>query len=619
MRIGTMIGDAVERLPFIDEPIRRMRTFCRTRKQRRSITNAARQHAVYAEWAREHDTPTASDLVIMRQSSRSWSHEPLISVVMPVFNTAPQILEEAIQSVRDQAYECWELCIADDVSTAPHVRTILERHAATDPRIKVCYRTSRGNISRASNSALELATGEFAALVDHDDILPPQALYWVAEAINRHPDAALLYSDEDKIDDHGRRFHPYFKCDFNHELLLAQNMVSHLGVYRRDLIVALGGFRPEYDGSQDHDLALRVVAAAGRNRVVHIPRVLYHWRAMPGSTAVSMDEKQYCVDAARRAVSAHLVQVGRDGTVEPVAEAPGFHRVRHRLPVDHPLVSIVICTRDHGHLLKTAVDSIMSRTTYPRYDITIVDNGSCDIATLRTLTDLAQRSPITVIRDDSPFNYSKLNNAAVGRTHGEVVCLLNDDIEVVSPDWLEEMVSLAILPDVGAVGARLWYPDGTLQHGGVIIGIGGVANHAHPRLPKGHGGYVGRAVLHQELSAVTGACLVVRRKAFDEVGGLEERLAVAFNDVDFCLRLRAAGYRNIWTPYAELVHHESVSRGADDSPEKLARFHGEVRFMHERWNHVLDHDPYYSPHLSTRAADFTLGFTPTTALKRGVA
>ena len=605
-----MIGNAVQRIPLVEAPVRRVRKMCRALKKRSTELNAAVQSEAYTSWVRDHDTPTATDLETMKESIRSFVLAPMISVVMPVFNTPPQILEEAIQSVRAQVYGQWELCIADDVSNKPEVRAILERCAASDPRIKVRFRTSRGNISVTSNTALEMATGEFVALLDHDDLLPPHALYWVAEAINRHPDAAILYSDEDKIDDDGRRFHPYFKCDFNYELFLAQNMISHLGVYRRDLIVELGGFRPEFDGSQDHDLALRVVAKVARSRIVHIPRILYHWRAIEGSAAVSVDEKPGSIDAGRRAVAAHLQQIGRDGIVEPAPSAHGYHRVRHSLPAERPLVSIVVCTRDHKDLLQTAVESITSRSTYGNYELAIVDNGSRDSATLSYISTLAGRKGITVIRDDSPFNYSRLNNAAVARTRGEVVCLLNDDIEVLSPGWLEEMVSLAIMPDVAAVGARLWYPDGTLQHGGVIIGIGGVASHAHPRLPRGHAGYIGRAVLRQEFSAVTGACLVVRRSVFDEVGGLDERLAVAFNDVDFCLRLRAAGYRNVWTPYAELIHHESASRGAEDNPEKLARFHGEVRFMQERWGRLLECDPYYSPHLSKISADFTLAPTP---------
>lgn len=604
MRIGTMIGEAAERIPLLHWPIRRARAICRSWKRPSCVDDA------YIAWAREHDTPTAADLVALRESSRLFAVAPTISVVMPVFNTPPRLLEEAIRSILDQSYERWELCIADDASTLPHVRTMLERHAAADPRIKVRFRTSSGNISRASNTALEMATGEFVALLDHDDILPPQALHWVVEAVNRHPDAALIYSDEDKLDADGRRRDPYFKCDFNHELLLAQNMISHLGVYRRDLIVELGGFRSEYDGSQDHDLALRFVAAVPRSRIVHVPRVLYHWRAVPGSTAVSVEAKPHCLDASRRAVAAHLLQVGRGGTVEPAPEAPVFHRVRHPLPADRPLASIVICTRDHGEMLRAAVDSILKRSTYGRYDITIVDNGSRERATLRTLEYLAGHDRITVIRHDCPFNYSRLNNLAVATTRGDLVCLLNNDVEVISPGWLEEMISLAIVPDVGVVGARLWYPDDTLQHGGVIIGVSGLAGHAHPRLPRGHAGHGGRAVLQQELAAVTGACLVVRRSVFDEVGGLDEGLAVAFNDIDFCLRVRAAGYRNVWTPYAELMHRESASRGAEDTAAKRVRLFDEARYMRARWGDALDWDPHYSPHFSTHAADFTLPAAP---------
>lgn len=613
MKLGKMIGTTAERIPLLGSSVRRLRRWCRRNRPSGGSTAAGPVGIVpfeYAQWVRDSDTPSADDLAGLRASLGSFTVKPRISVVIPVFNTVPWMLEEAIQSVRTQIYDRWELCISDDVSTDPAVRTLLERHAAADDRIKVHFRTSRGNISASSNSALEMATGEFVALLDHDDVLPPNALYWVVEAINRHPDAVLLYSDEDKLDADGQRCDPYFKCDFNHELLLAQNMISHLGVYRRDAIMALGGFRSAFDGSQDHDLALRVVAAVPRSRIVHIPRILYHWRAVPGSTALSIDEKPASVDAGRRAIADHLRHVGREGTVEAAPEVPAYHRVRWTLPAVRPLVSIVICTRDQAALLRTAVTSITSRSTYGNYEILIVDNGSCDPETLACLADLARLPAISVVRDDTPFNYSRLNNAAVARTRGEVVCLLNDDVEVLSPGWLEELVSHAMAPDVAAVGARLWYPDGTLQHGGVIIGIGGVANHAHLGLRRGQAGYFGRAVLPQELSAVTGACLAVRRDVFDEVGGLDERLAIAFNDVDFCLRLRAAGYRNIWTPYAELVHHESASRGTENTPEKLARFHGEVHFMEARWGDVLRHDPYYNRNLSMVSAHYTLAVPP---------
>jgi glycosyltransferase involved in cell wall biosynthesis len=546
---------------------------------------------------------------MLRAAAQRLALQPVISIVMPVCNTPREILDASICSLRKQIYTNWELCIADDASSTAGMRELLERHAAADSRIKVEFRESRGNIAAASNTALAMATGEFVALLDHDDILPPDALYWVAESINRHPDVQLLYSDEDKIDAEGRRFEPYFKPDFNYELFLAQNMVCHLGVYRRDLICSLGGFRAGFDGSQDYDLALRVVAAIPHSQIVHIPRILYHWRAIAGSVALARNQKDFCEDAARRAVAEHLQSHG-GGTVEVAPEAPAFHRIRYPQPARLPLVSLVICTRDHEALLRTAVTSIRTRSTYANYELVIVDNGSRDPQAVAYLDSLAQQPGIRVIRDDSPFNYSRLNNRAVAHCRGELVCLLNDDIEVITPDWLEEMVSFTIKPDVGAVGARLWYPDGTLQHGGVIIGIGGVAGHAHPRLPKGSQGYFSRAVLQQELSAVTGACLMVRRAVFEEVGGLDEQIAVAFNDIDFCLRLRAAGYRNIWTPFAELIHHESASRGLEDNPEKIARFQREVRFMHERWGTVLACDPFYNPNLSMRAGDYSLESLP---------
>jgi GT2 family glycosyltransferase len=369
------------------------------------------------------------------------------------------------------------------------------------------------------------------------------------------------------------------------------------------LICSLGGFRAGFDGSQDYDLALRVVAAIPRKQIVHIPRVLYHWRINPQS--VSNSSAAMCHVAARRAVADHLETAG-GGVVEAAPGHSMFNRVKFPLPATLPLVSIIICTRDQLSLLSVAVESIRNRSTYPNYEIVIIDNGSRDKSTLLYLDSLALQNGIRVIRDDSPFNYSRLNNFGAAQSQGELVCLLNNDIEVITYDWLQELLSFAIRPDVGAVGARLWYPDGTLQHGGVVIGFGGIAAHAHHRLPRGHYGYHGRAVLHQELSAVTGACLMVRRKLFDEVGGLDEQLAVAFNDVDFCLRLKAAGYRNIWTPFAELIHYESASRGYEDSPEKIARAQMEKRFMYARWGKSIEQDPFYNPNLSATAADYSI-------------
>ena len=602
MRVGSKIGDIVMAVPGLGAPVKQLRSLLR----RHRPAPKPRPSPSYSRWVRDLDTPSRAEIQRCRKKSADFPRQPTISVLLPVFNPEPAILDAAIRSIRKQAYPHWELCIADDASTNPSVATVIRRHANADPRIKVRFRDTRGNISAATNTALEITTGDFVALFDHDDLLPPLALYWVVESINRHPDARIFYSDEDKLDERGRRFDPYFKSDFNHVLLLAQNMISHLGVYRRDLVVSLGGFRPGYEGAQDHDLALRCAAAVSRDEIVHIPRILYHWRAVAGSTAVSSAAKPTAITAAQRAVTEHVRLFDHGATVEPAAEAPMFLRIRHSLLTPAPLTSIVICTRDHESLLRTAIESILSKTTYPNYEIVVLDNGSRDVGTLDYLSTIAPRPGITVIRDDSPFNYSRLNNTAVRHARGQVLCLLNDDIEVLTPGWLDEMVSFALQTDVGAVGARLWYPDGTLQHGGVIIGIDGVAGHAHPRLAKGDRGYFCRAVLQQELSAVTGACLAVRRDVFEEVGGLDEQLAVAFNDVDLCLRIRAAGYRNIWTPFAELIHHESASRGYEDNPEKRARFQREIHFMQNRWGDVLQTDPYYNPNLSMRLGDYTL-------------
>ena len=558
----------------------------------------------YYKWLKTHQDLTPETRQDMDRKMKAFSRKPLISVLMPVYNTRPEWLRQAIESVRNQIYPHWELCIADDCSTDQGIRGILEMYAGIDPRIKVIFRNTNGHIASASNSALALARGDFVALLDHDDKLPEQALYSVAETVNRNPDVRLVYSDWDYIDENEVRHLGYFKPDFNYELLLAQNCVSQLGVYCRELICSLGGFRMGFEGSQDYDLALRVVAAIPRKQIVHIPQILYHWRSHSGSMSRAASDR--CYAAARRAVADHLQSAG-GGTVETVPGYPMYQRIKFLLPTALPLVSIIICTRDQRSLLRTAVESILNLSTYPNYEIVIIDNGSRDRDTLLYLDSLALRERIRVIRDDAPFNYSRLNNFGVTHARGEVVCLLNNDIEVITPDWLEELLSFAIRPDVGAVGARLWYPDGTLQHGGVIVGLDGVAQHAHHRLPRGHSGYFGRASLHQELCAVTGACLMIRRKLFDEVGGLEEQLAVAFNDIDFCLRLRAAGYRNIWTPFAELIHHESASRGNEDNPEKISRLQRETHIIYSRWEKTLEHDPFYNPNLSKTMADYSLG------------
>lgn len=536
---------------------------------------------------------------------------PKFSIVVPTYNSNGQFLREMIASVRDQIYADWELCIADDASTDSRVREVLSEAAAADNRIKLVFRETNGHISEASNSALALATGEYVVLLDHDDIIPAHALYMIALYINRHPEGRMFYSDEDKLNEQGKRTTPYFKSDWNPQLFLTQNMFSHLGVFETALVREAGGFRKGYEGSQDYDLALRCVEIAGHDQVVHIPHVLYHWRMVQGGTARSGSEKPYALVAAMRAVEDHLARNDIEATVERPYESLGILRVRYGLK-QHPLVSIVIPTRDGLTLTKQCIDSILAKTLYREYEIIVVDNGSVKPETLAYFDEIARTKGVRVIHDDSPFNFSALNNRAVCEARGEVICLLNNDTEVISPDWLNEMVGISTQPGVGAVGACLWYPNDMLQHGGVLIGLGGVAGHMHHMVRRGQFGYFGRAVAMQNLSAVTAACLVVNKSVYKEVGGLNEELAVAFNDVDFCLRLVKAGYRNVWTPHAELYHHESATRGSDMDSDKYQRFLSEVRWMEKEWGGWLEHDPAYNPNLSLSTQDlqFTLAYPP---------
>ena len=563
----------------------------------------------YAEWLKKYSALTRGDLEAMRAESGGFNDRPLISVVMPVYNPPLKYLRAAVESVRAQVYTRWELCVCDDASTDPDVLAYLKKLATLDPRIKVKLRSTNGHISATSNDALAMAEGDWVALLDHDDLLAEDALYWVAKTLQSHADAGVIYSDEDKIGLDGKRCDPYFKPDWSPELLLSQNYISHLGVYRRSLVESVGGFRVGFEGAQDHDLVLRCTMHLEPKQVVHIPRVLYHWRVLPGSTALRGDEKGYANDAGLRAVADYLATSGLGGSVEPLPN--GYYHVAPSLPILLPLVSLVIPTRNAHELVRMCVQSILSKTTYPNYEILLVDNGSDEPASLAYFRELSTHPRVRVIRDDREFNYSALNNAAISQASGEIVGLVNNDIEVISPGWLEEMVGLALRPGVGAVGARLWYPDETLQHAGVIVGVGGVAGHAHMRRSRGDGGYFGRAEVTQNYQVVTAACLLVRKSTLLGVGGLNEvQLKVAFNDVDFCMRLVEAGWRNVWTPFAEMYHHESATRGYEDTPAKRARFESEARYMIERWGHSLQSDPSYNPNLSLDDGQFALAFPP---------
>ena len=571
----------------------------------------------YAQWIAQFDTATPATRTGLRRELRLSRKHPLISVILPVYNPDLRHLEATIESVRRQIYEPWELCIADDASTDPAVRPFLEKCAAADGRIKLTFRDRNGHISACSNSALKLATGEWCALLDHDDAFAEDALTLIALEIVRYPDAGLIYSDEDKIDEAGTRSNPFFKPDWNPELFLGQNYINHLGCYRADLLREIGGFREGFEGSQDYDLALRCIERLRPEQVRHIPRILYHWRMIGGSLAAVVDAKPYAREAARRAISDHAKRLGMPGTVTACPENNESHRFIHEIPRPAPLVSIIIPTRDRAELLQRCVESIQSRTEYRPLEIIIVDNGSVEPETLDFFRAIEQEN-VRVIPEGIPFNYSRLNNRAAADARGEVLVFLNNDTEIDEAGWLTEMTSHAVRAEVGAVGARLWYPDGTLQHGGVILGLGGVAGHAFPHIPRGHPGYFNRAMLQQNCAAVTGACMAVRKSVFDELGGFdEENLGVTFNDIDFCLRLTQRGYRVVWTPYANLIHHESASRGHQRTREEQREFERAVDYMHQTWAEELLHDPFYNPNLSLNPPGFTLAFPPREEVRAG--
>ncbi|MDB5374956.1 MAG: hypothetical protein JWP04_3598 [Belnapia sp.] len=552
----------------------------------------------YRQWLAARPVLDAADRAAIAAHIAAMPAPPLISVAMPAYDTPAALLRAAIASVQAQLYPHWELCVADDCSPSPQVAQVLAEAARGDARIRWVRRGTNGHISAATNTALSLAQGAFVALMDHDDLLAEHALYAVAVEIAAHPDAALIYSDEDKLDAQGRRYGPYFKPDFDPDLLLQQNMISHLGVYRRDLLETIGGLRLGFEGSQDHDLALRFTAACGPDRVRHIPFVLYHWRQTGGADSFSQTALDRCIQASRTAVGEILAARGIAARLEAPPLAPSFTRVVWPLPEPAPLVSIIVPTRDGAAMLANCVRGVLGQTDYPAIELIIVDNGSEEPETLALFETLAEDPRVRILPLPGPFNYSALNNQAVAGARGEVVLLLNNDIEVIGPGWLRELVSLALRPEVGAVGARLLYADGTLQHGGVVLGLGGVAGHYLSRAEPNSLGHLGSLALVREVGAATAACLAMRREVFEQVGGLDAiELKVAFNDVDLCLRIREAGWRILWTPFATLYHLESASRGLDLVGEKALRFACEIATMLRRWDPVLAHDPFCNPNL----------------------
>ncbi|MDC0834410.1 glycosyltransferase [Geitlerinema sp. CS-897] len=559
----------------------------------------------YQWWLSQH-YPRPSDLERMAEDLETLEFQPTISIVMPVYNTPANYLEQAIASVLDQVYPHWELCIADDASTVPHVRQTLDKYVTLDARVRVAYRTENGHISRASNTALDLASGEFVALMDHDDLMTPDALYEVVRLLNRHRDADMVYSDEDKVDEHNQLRDPFFKPDWCPDSFLSRMYTCHLGVYRRSILEEIGGFRVGFEGAQDYDLVLRFTEKS--DRIFHIPKILYHWRSHPESTASRLASKSYAAEAAAKAITESLQRRGEPGIVKPTNSGHWIVRYNIQRPGK---VSIIIPTKDLASVLDTCLTSIFQKTTYADYEVIVVDNGSVEAQTHQLFEKWRQRQPhrFRVEPLDIPFNYSQLNNFAASKAQGDYLLFLNNDTEVVTEDWIEAMVEQAQRPSVGAVGATLLYPDNTIQHAGVVLGIGGVAGHSHKTYPKDAIGYFAQLQTVNNYSAVTAACLMCRREVFEEVGGFEERLAIAFNDVDFCLKLIDRGYRNVCLPHAILYHYESKSRGHEDTREKQIRFKQEIDDMKHQWAKYLDNDPCYSPHLSRDREDYSLAAT----------
>ncbi len=535
--------------------------------------------------------------------SESMALQPLISLIMPVYNVRPQWLKAAVDSVRKQSYGNWELCIADDCSTDQNLRRLLHEITGQDKRIRVRFLEQNIGISGASNAALAMAHGQFVGLLDNDDELADSALLEVVQVINRQPNVDLIYSDEDKITEKGKRYAPFFKPDFAPDTLRSYNYICHFTVIRQDVLKAVGGFRQGYDGSQDYDLFLRVTERT--TRIIHIPKILYHWRAVEGSVGKDGTSKMYAYESAKKALSDHLQRLGLQAEVEKGFFLGSYH-LRYRID-NQPEVAIIIPSCDKVDLLKKCIDSIIKKTTYPRFSIWIVDNNSKKKKTFRYYEQVKNNDRIHVIRYEKKFNFSSLNNFAARQILADYLLFLNNDIEVITPEWLEELLGLGQRPDVGAVGCLLCFGNDTVQHGGVIVGIGGVAGHAHKHFFCGENGYFGRLKIVQNFSAVTAACMLVRKSVFNQVGGFTEELSHAFNDVDLCLKIREEGYLVVYTPFSRLYHHESISRGFETSPAKRKRFNRERLYCEKRWKEILQNgDPYYNPNLSLTREDFSL-------------
>ena len=540
-----------------------------------------------------------------KQEGTRFPREILFSILVPLYNTPLPFLEAMIDSVLQQTCGNWELCLADG-SDAEHedVGKYCREKAESDPRIRYRKLERNEGISGNTNHCIEMARGDYLALFDHDDLLHPAALFEVTGAICEQ-DADFVYTDETTFHETPRdAFLPHFKPDYAPDTLRGNNYICHFTVFRKDLLEkAGGGFRSAFDGSQDYDLILRLTEQA--ERIVHIPKILYYWRAHRDSVAESVGAKPYVIEAAHKAIREHLERIGLKGEVLDT-KVPSIYRIRYEIEGE-PLVSILIPNKDHREDLRRCVESVREKSTWKNWEIVIIENNSTEEETFRVYEELQEDPRIRVVRYAGGFNYSAVNNLGVRESRGEYLLLLNNDTEVFSPDWIQEMLMFAQREDVGAVGAKLLYPDGTIQHAGIGLGLLHLAGHYHRVFAGDHPGYMGRLCYAQDVTAVTAACMMIPRKVYEAAGGLDESYSVVFNDVDLCLKIRESGKLIIWTPFAELTHYESKSRGSDeDTREKQAFFKTETRRFQTKWNAVLTKgDPYYNPNLTRSKEDFT--------------
>ena len=554
----------------------------------------------YEAWLARHK---ADKRVLRRQKHASFAQKPLISIVIPLYCTPLPYLKELIESVRRQSYENWQLCLADG-SPDDKAKEFLEKHYGREKRIVYQKLEENGGISVNTNAAAELAKGEYLMFCDHDDTLEPDALYEIVKAIN-DTDTDVIYTDEDKVSMDGQHyFDPNFKPDFNLFRLRENNYICHIFVVRKSLTGETGMLRSEFDGAQDFDFILRCCEKA--KKITHIPKVLYHWRCHMDSTAADPSSKAYAYEAGRKAIREHYQRMGIDAKVD-MTERPGWYRSHIKIQ-GNPMVSIIIPNKDHTDDLELCLFSMSRKSTYRNYEILIVENNSEKEETFEYYKKLPERYPkVRMLTWEKEFNYSAINNFAAEEAQGEYLLFLNNDVEILTPDWIEEMLQNCQQENVAAVGAKLYYPDDTIQHAGVVLGLGGIAGHIMCRASREDPGYFGRMISVQEISAVTAACMMVKKSEFDSVKGFDETFQVAFNDIDLCMKFRAAGKKIVFTPYAELYHYESKSRGLEDTPEKQFRFDKEVKRFQEKWAQQLEMgDPYYSPNLSVTEGDCSL-------------